>query len=671
MGIERFFSTLNSLTDIWLTEKFPLDINSRKKVNYLLMDFNSIIHTQSAKLLSRVKNDNITLESFEKSLIKNIEEYLLDLFQNYLNPSELEFLMIAIDGVPSLGKIKEQQKRRYLSELFNLHLNKFKENKTEFEWSKNNISPYTRFMNKLNLFLNSKEFTKKLQDKIPSLKEILISDSREEGEGEMKILQVLRNKKFKKNSHLVIFSPDSDMVLLNLLVKPEYQVYLLRYDQEKSKNENKIDFYNWLEMKDLRKYLLNYSEEILETKLNEVNLISDIIFLFNFFGNDFLPKITSFNAKIDFFILIDYYLIHKSKNDYLTKKNTINWESLKNLLMTLSKIEPKLKILRQKAENYTNFDTVIFNNFHFHLLDLKSNIENQNQKQNLRKFLNQDYFGEVMLRVIDKIELYQYVKSKNLFSALLNKYKSLFIYFVSIEELFDLVINFYQENRNKNFPLFSTRSFLKKDFERKLSFREKSYSSKSKVHQERLNKMSSLYEKEKYLMENFLDEYYQFLNPKVDDNLKINKKNQVEEYLIGVDWVYQYYFYNKINPGFFYSYSSAPEITELSQNFIIPKIINIPFKINLLQHSLLITPIRYSNLISSLETLKDLESQDTLNKIINFIEKTKIIPDLDKIYQEIFIEKKKLIDCSSTIFLSKCHLELNLNEFNFIKRFKV
>jgi len=670
MGIERFFSTLNSLTDIWETIKFPPVL--KKRLSHFFIDFNSIIHVQSAKLLDRKITNNIL--EFEKLLLLNIENYLFDLINNFFDTNELNYLMIAIDGTPSLAKIKEQQKRRYFGEILNLQLEKYKKDKDNFTWDKNNISPLTRFMASLNKLLGSKSFHKKLKLKFPSLTKIIISNSLEKGEGEMKILQLLRKMNFKTSDNIVIYSPDSDMVLLNLLVKPNFKLSLIRYDQNSSTSE--IDNYNWLDMTNLRNYLYDYASNILKIQINEINLINDIIFIFSFFGNDFLPKIASINPRYDFFLMIDYYLINKIKNDYITKKYSINYQSLKTFLTELSKIENELIHLSNERMKYTNYDIVNFNNFPIILNEIKSKLsyptstfktltENKTyQKFKLHFFNNEKGFLYVTLRVINKIKLTNYIKEAGLFISLINKYNSLFIYFIPSESLFDLIVLYY--NKFNEYPFFSTQSYLRRFNNRKLSYYKKNYLSSKEPHYKRLKGLND-FEKEKYLIDNYLDEYYNYLNP-IAIPTKVNKNKIVKNYLIGIDWVYQYYFHHKINPGWFYQENKAPTINDLIIHFNIFKINNLPFKISSLEHMLLITPIQYDNLNHSFQYLNEIDK----NKVIKFLKKDRTLPDIKKIHQRIFKNKEKLIDCSMSIFISKCHLIPinNINHQQFLDNFR-
>ena len=129
MGVEKLMSSLrrhiitrNSFTT------FDKKNLSLKNVKHLLIDFNSIIHNKSADVISKLN------EEFEKELIKNkiydeekikviykrkyleINKLIIDNIIKEVNflvehcGDTLQFLYIAIDGVPSKAKIVEQKR---------------------------------------------------------------------------------------------------------------------------------------------------------------------------------------------------------------------------------------------------------------------------------------------------------------------------------------------------------------------------------------------------------------------------------------------------------------------------------------------------------------------------------------------------------------------------------
>ena len=104
---------------------------------------NSIIHNQSSILLKQKLFQNN--ENFEEELITRIENYIKHL-QKISNST---LIYIAIDGVPSLPKINEQKNRRNISKIVEMLVNKIDSQSKPFSWSKDNISPYSSFMNNM------------------------------------------------------------------------------------------------------------------------------------------------------------------------------------------------------------------------------------------------------------------------------------------------------------------------------------------------------------------------------------------------------------------------------------------------------------------------------------------------------------------------------------------
>jgi len=134
-------------------------------------------------------------------------------------------MYIALDGTPSLSKMLEQKKRRFVGDFQSQLLEPYK---STFSWSKNNISPGTLFMNKITKFLSNiksvinKEKIKE-EDLILDLdkynfynkiKKFEYSDTNAPGEAEMKILDLMIDL---PNEPIIFYSPDSDVILLSLI----------------------------------------------------------------------------------------------------------------------------------------------------------------------------------------------------------------------------------------------------------------------------------------------------------------------------------------------------------------------------------------------------------------------------------------------------------------------
>ena len=155
MGIERFFRSIeeNKITN--LKDPFTTRLEKSLSAKYLFIDFNSIIYitsfqvvhdfnyliyktilneTEDKRYLDILEEYFIELEPGIKvselkelldevvdcTILEKIEDYLINMLQNYIKPELLEHLFIAVDGVPTKSKIVEQKGRRYMGGIIHL-----------------------------------------------------------------------------------------------------------------------------------------------------------------------------------------------------------------------------------------------------------------------------------------------------------------------------------------------------------------------------------------------------------------------------------------------------------------------------------------------------------------------------------------------------------------------
>jgi 5'-3' exonuclease len=273
MGIERFFKSINSL----YKNQFIKPIYNDNKINHFYFDFNSIIHKVSAnvvidlndlllysliykysnfngmdkEMLEMDYNDLIkkyevlqkykindlyrNVEYIKNKLLNNIifDEIFKDIKYNLSFYPNCKFIYIGIDGVPSVGKMIEQQDRRYkgymMSKISGLLKEKYKNDlnnskfyyanlyneyeflNLKFSFDKNLISPCTDFMVD---FINE---LKKQKFSIGS--EVIISDFNEKGEGEKKIIVHIK----KKTDDYVFLHRPANYEMISALIQYGYK----------------------------------------------------------------------------------------------------------------------------------------------------------------------------------------------------------------------------------------------------------------------------------------------------------------------------------------------------------------------------------------------------------------------------------------------------------------
>lgn len=643
MGIERFFS---SIKKEWKSFKdlYPPYKNNIKG-DKLFIDFNSILYS----IFPHIKNiDND--EDFERILLSRVNKYIEELY-NILN-KQLNLIYIAIDGVPSNGKILEQRKRAYGAAFQKRLLNeKFKSNK--YSWTKAKIKPGTEFMNKLyNSLL-----------KISLDCKIIISSHLIDGEGEMKIMRYIIDNNIKDG---IIFSPDSDMIILILLLnnnKPE-KFYLLRLDQQLTKKNNNNIVYNYSDTFSVKQIILKYIDDKINYKFTETmkeQIIKEIMYVFILFGNDFLPPLETIKIKSDKYFLIDCYIYNYIKNGNIMnydKKWKINITNFIELIKILESHEFMLLKRNYYETLYERFDnnakSIFFRNINI-LYDmikkLGKDIFTSNFYKNILK--NKDKTPDINFGFL-KYKSIMYIKWKNL-----NYLK------MTSKELLDNII--YSINKiikeNKDIKTLFLGNVRQNYYFK--SHQDKKYYKSS--HYRHYNNIKKLSEKEKiiYLIDNRLDEYYDIFSIKdpfyskkfyrihesnyiTEYNKHINK-NILKEYLNGLGWVFNYYLNKSIDNTFAFYGKRSPLLYHIFKNihedYFIEKQNYI--KRSPLEHLILITP--NPTIISNFRKL----TIDEKNKIKKYLKKyPDFFPDIYKIPI-----KKLNISCISSIYINKCHYD--------------
>lgn len=407
MGIESFFNTITKNKII----SESLLINEKIDCDYLYIDFNSIIYIVADILENDINyylysiiinkkdekciliekkydinfnNMNEFKEYFTQDKIGNlvkkyIYEYIDNLIMNIIITENLKEIYISIDGTPTMSKIVEQKKRRHMNYIIGCFKeqiyekfkntideinNIFYENKISF--NRGYITSWSSYIQEIFNNLNSPNYNIKLKEKCINLRNISISSAYEFGEGEKKIMEhILFNK---RSGSYVIFSPDSDVVLLSLIMQNklikcniENRFNLIRHNQMENEIENisicklRDNIYNFIynKMNNYRKY--NHLKS---------NIIDDIVGIFTFFGNDFLPKIESINTKNGFIVLMDVYAKHlnwcRNYNIYLLFEENdiirINHDVFCNIINKISENEDKLLFDKFLASEYKNYN---------------------------------------------------------------------------------------------------------------------------------------------------------------------------------------------------------------------------------------------------------------------------------------------------------------------------
>lgn len=673
MGIIEFFGTLvrNKITSNAITT----DFNKQIEINHFLIDFNSMVHTSSQKIIKDINNifsiylkaiynknklnlllitkydvklevkkdmsvDDFIIEFHDKFdnnkldelIIKETITQLYELFNTFFKKDDLQTILLAIDGVPSKGKLIEQKQRRYMAEIiFEYKKKLFKKNKEYLKklpnyeyyaekyaiiWWKTNITPGTLFMDKLYNTLNSLHVKKQIKSYFPNLKTYEISSMYEVGEGEKKIVNYVKKKLNETNDSVMVYSPDADVILLTLLL-PVDKCYMLKYDPQNTK-------FDLINQKLLRENIGMYFDNKIDNKC----LIKDIVGLITIFGNDFVPNIETLNVKEGFRILLDKYIIvYNELNKYLIsekdKKHHFNLDFLTKIFKELLKEEYhflKYKSMYNKYLSYPKIryvfgydditeDTIteLVRDFHKEYNELQIAIRNNG------KFTNTEF---------------------------LNRLKRGLDIAITDNSILESLKKYYLE----------TNEFPKLNF----NLNTKTHSIHDNRYKMKIKEMNE-HQKESFQFENMLDEYYEKLNntPLEFDNYyeDMDMEKALSKYLEGLLWVVDYYFDSKAYVGtWYYPYERAPLLKDIVNYLSKLQKIDVDLKkyevsdlddyFNPIEQLIYVSPL--SNIPEEFEILKE---NDFFKD--NFI-------DCKKIAKELFNGNTNIIDCHSKPYLNKC-----------------
>lgn len=324
MGVPAFFRKL-------ITKYKVLSDNIDGKIDVFYIDANCLFHPQCFKVLDENKNlkDQDKLFTKMKDSIIEYIEYLI----KEANPRRLVYL--AVDGVAPLAKIKQQRIRRF-GNSHNYKHEIYRKYNIEFNdsWSNIVITPGTDFMIKLH-----NEIIKHFSDKTIKRKyKLIYSPYLVSGEGEHKILQHIKNNKYKNS--IVIYGLDADLIFLSLASHVN-KIYLMREKNQIS--DNKSEDLNYVNIDLVRQYICDdFANEYNKYTMSHINndFVNDYIFVCFFLGNDFLPHLPSIDIDIHGLeILLNSYMDTFKKLGEHVINDKINYDFLIEFLGILSSKE--------------------------------------------------------------------------------------------------------------------------------------------------------------------------------------------------------------------------------------------------------------------------------------------------------------------------------------------
>lgn len=307
MGVAYFYR--------FLRDNYPnvLRRNVPRFVSSFSLDMNGIIHNRAQFVYAYGEyTDPVRRKFVEQADPKMLEAEFhnaisVKLQEILAQVQPVETFVMAIDGVAPQAKISQQRQRRFKNTLT-------QEGKVVFD--SNCISPGTDFMIRLDNFLQ--RWIVAYQATLPP--KVIYSSHMVPGEGEHKIMELMRSGEIGGEGSHVLYGMDADLIMLSMLA-PLNNISLMREDIR-----DVID--------------IDAFKQAIQLELGTKTAIHDYVVMMFMIGNDFLPHSPALeDMDLSIRTMIDIY---KKTGRSITEDGDIEWEGLSAFLSSIARVEPKL-----------------------------------------------------------------------------------------------------------------------------------------------------------------------------------------------------------------------------------------------------------------------------------------------------------------------------------------
>jgi 5'-3' exonuclease len=273
MGIPSYYKKLSDKIKGLISRSKPNAVSS------LFFDFNCLIYHCARRPTTTLPPypGEEGREGWENLLVEDIAKYVQTIWHEAGQPPEV---FLSIDGVVPMAKIKQQRLRRFKSVWLQRQESKTSEKPV---WDTNCITPSTDFMRRL---------SRRLDTLCKKHKGWSLSDDYESGEGEHKIMKLLRQNPNRKGPVLV-YGLDADLILLTMLNSP-CEAYLMREASEMGTVQTNLfgeETFSYFSLDVLKTTLWKETP----SKFDVLEYVSAMSLL----GNDFLPHSLSIKMRED------------------------------------------------------------------------------------------------------------------------------------------------------------------------------------------------------------------------------------------------------------------------------------------------------------------------------------------------------------------------------------
>ena len=304
----------------------------------LLIDGNGILHEVAQQTFGYGKPEYQKPEVWARISAMSSDErmraYLDNVGTKLINVitavGPIEYLVIAIDGPAPIGKVSQQRRRRYKAALPQIPLDPNAPVPPKF-FESNSITPGTQFMIELDEYLQNWIVENRYMLPVT----VYYSSHREPGEGEHKIMRLIREGKIQGlDKYHVVYGLDADLLMLSML-SPLPKMILMREDVN-----------DVIHVDEFRRLLkLQFPEK-------QARVVNDYVLMMMLLGNDFLPKVDAMKEMKE---AMDTILeVYAGWSGTLTNADgTIIWQAMQEFIAALAKLETLFYSFQLKR-NYTS-----------------------------------------------------------------------------------------------------------------------------------------------------------------------------------------------------------------------------------------------------------------------------------------------------------------------------
>lgn len=352
MGIPSYFAHV--------LKKYPRVIKRISElpcINNLYLDCNGMIYD----VVRQMQYSPDKQPQYEAELLQRICDSI-DACIAIMRPTSSVF--IAFDGVAPVAKLNQQRERRYkswyLGEMesqrrrdMNAHMKKREPPKPA--WNTSAITPGTKFMNLLhNKLVEYFDATDPVALNARYGANIIVSSSKEPGEGEHKLFEYIRDHSAEHAAATtVIYGLDADLIMLCMShLHISRGIYLYRETPEFVRSINVALDEKERYYMDIPEFADAIVEQLSSTHDAAKDKVMDYIFICFMLGNDFMPHFPSLNIRTTgIATLLEAYRATIGPNETITMKQPdgshhIHWPHYKKLITHLATQE--LTLIRKE-----------------------------------------------------------------------------------------------------------------------------------------------------------------------------------------------------------------------------------------------------------------------------------------------------------------------------------